>query len=291
MLFTAQLFLSSVLPAALSAQDPAMDFLKQLEAAAVTAPAPETPAGLVALQAADEDDRPIPATQPAAQEPADDAESAEPAPMLDEAPVTLPDRAALIAAADAERAQAIARADAWFAALDTLQARFLQFSPDGAEAGGALALDRPGRVRFDYDDPSPILMVADGSTVAWADFDLETIDRLPLSATPLRYVLGEAALGSTNAVQQVNRADERIYITLVDPDGETDGRLTLIFHDADPAGPAEAMALEGWYVVDAMGGLTEIRLFEAQRNTRLDPRLFILDDDDVIGGDRRRGRR
>ncbi len=210
---------------------------------------------------------------------------------MQDAPATLPDREAVLAEEAAERAAVIDRADAWFDALDTMQARFLQFSPDGTEIGGDLALDRPGRVRFDYDDPSPILMVADGSTVALADFELETIDRVPLSATPLRYVLGNTDLQTSGAVAEINRADERIYMTLVDPDGETDGRLTLIFHDAKPNDAATTMALEGWYVVDAMGGLTELRLTDITRNEELDPRLFILDDEDVMGSDRRRGRR
>ena len=227
---------------------------------------------------------PTPADEPAAVESTD--ASAEP-----DLPMQLPDREALLAAEAEQRAEAISRADSWFDGLDTLQARFIQFAPDGSELGGDLALDRPGRVRFDYDDPSPILMVADGSTVALADFALETIDRVPLSATPLRYVVGDTALDTSGAVADVNRADGRIYITLVDPDGETDGRLTLIFHDAKPDDAASTMALEGWYVVDAFGGLTEVRLFEPVRNEPVDPRLFILDDDDVTGGDRRRGRR
>ena len=295
MILTAQLLLTTILPVALSGQDAAFeDFRQTVEAVAAAADRPAA----AALQD-DEDASAIETVvqEAAPQQPASDDAEAEAsagqdaAPALEDEPVTLPDRAALLAAAEAERAAAIARADAWFAALDTMQARFMQFSPDGAEQSGDLALDRPGRVRFDYDDPSPILMVADGATVALADFQLETIDRVPLSATPLRYVLGEEVLAASGAVDQVNRADARIYITLVDPEGETDGRLTLIFHDAEPQGPAEDMVLEGWYVVDAMGGLTDVRLFDAQLNERLDPRLFILDDEDVLGGGRRRGRR
>ncbi len=257
MINTASLFLSAAVSAVLGAQEPPADPSPVLDppAAAAEAGASTTP------------------------------EAAQDAPSL------LPDQDALRAEAEALRVASIARADAWFAQLDTLQARFVQFSPGGMETAGDIALDRPGRVRFDYDDPSPILMVADGATVALADFALETIDRVPLSATPLRYVLGEDPLNASDAVDQVNRADERIYITLIDPSGETDGRLTLIFHDAKPDDAPETMVLEGWYAVDAMGGLTEVRLFEATLNERLDPRLFILDDDDVMGGDRRRGRR
>ncbi|MBL4544690.1 MAG: outer membrane lipoprotein carrier protein LolA [Oceanicaulis sp.] len=70
-----------------------------------------------------------------------------------------------------------ARAQAWLEGLDTLRARFDQIAADNSETSGVLEIDRPGRARFDYDDPNPILVVADGSTVAIADFDLETIDR------------------------------------------------------------------------------------------------------------------
>jgi outer membrane lipoprotein-sorting protein len=303
MILTAHLLLTTVLPVVLNGQDPAFEAWLDTAHAPVaqTSMSVSHASAVVAIQQSD--DAP---EAPAAEDAALEAEPQTPAPedgapvtaapqdaapVLDDAPVTLPDRAALVAAAEAERAAAIARADAWFAALDTMQARFVQFAPDGTETSGDLALDRPGRVRFDYDDPRPILMVADGATVALADFQLETIDRVPLSATPLRYVLGADPLAASEAVDQVNRADGRIYITLIDPEGETDGRLTLIFHDPEPDAGAQTMVLEGWYVVDAMGGLTEIRLLDAALNQRLDPRLFILDDEDVMGGDRRRGRR
>ncbi len=305
MIFTAHLLLTAVLPVALNGQTPTYDDLIQAADAVVQdAPAPAAPVAAPASdgalshagggrEAAAESHDAAPDQEAPQSPPPEEAEPVpqEAAPALDDDPVALPDRAALIAAAQAERAAAIARADAWFAALDTLQARFLQFSPDGTETRGDLALDRPGRVRFDYDDPSPILMVADGATVALADFQLETIDRIPIRATPLRFMLGAEALAGSGAVDQINRADGRLYVTLVDPEGETDGRLTLIFNDAEPEAAAETMALEGWYVVDPTGGLTEVRLSEARLNDRLDPRLFILDDEDVMGGDRRRGRR
>lgn len=181
------------------------------------------------------------------------------------------------------------RAQAWFAGMDTLRARFTQIAPDGGESAGDIALQRPGLARFDYDDPSPILVVADGSTVAIADFDLETVDRAPIGATPLRYLLGGPdEIG--RAVSEAGRSEGRLYVTLTDPEGEAEGRLTLVFADPDPQAPAETMTLEGWYAVDAMGGLTEVSLTGLERGLRLDPRLFVLDDEDVRETDRRRGR-
>lgn len=197
---------------------------------------------------------------------------------------------------EALRAEAVARetarAQAWFDELDTLRADFLQFAPDGSQTSGVLSLDRPGRARFDYDDPSPILLVADGSTVAVADFELETLDRVPLGATPLAPLLSaDETLAETGAVADAGRADGRLYLTLVDPEGETDGRLTLIFDDPDTNRVATEMVLAGWYAVDALGGLTEVRLSNVETGVDFNPRLFILDDEDVFADDRRRGRR
>lgn len=211
------------------------------------------------------------------------------APALDDAPATME---AETANADLITPQAGAeRAQAWLTGLDTLSARFEQLGADATQTAGTLHLARPGRARFDYDDPNPVLVVADGTTVAIADFDLETIDRAPIGATPLRFLL-EDTLDLTEAVVDAGRYDGRLYVTLVDPAGETDGRLTLVFEDANPDAAAETMRFAGWYAIDALGGLTEVRLSEVQTGQRLNPRLFILDDEDVLGGDdrRRRGR-
>jgi outer membrane lipoprotein-sorting protein len=182
------------------------------------------------------------------------------------------------------------RAAAWFEELETLRTRFIQTAPDGTLSAGELSLQRPGRARFDYDDPSPILLVADGATVAIADFQLETIDRAPIRNTPMRFLLsGTDQL--FESVAEAGRSGGRLYVTLVDPEAEVDGRLTLVFDDPDPSAPAGEMTLAGWFAVDAMGGLTEVNLTETERGVSFDPRLFILDDDDVIADDRRSRRR
>jgi len=181
------------------------------------------------------------------------------------------------------------RAQAWLEGLDTLRARFEQVAADNSQTAGVLEIDRPGKARFDYDDPNPVLVVADGSTVAIADFDLETIDRAPIGATPLRFLLdGELDLAGSGAVVDAGRYDGRLYVTLEDPEDEVEGRLTLVFDDATPDAGPETMALAGWYTVDAMGGLTEVKLTDVETGVRISPRQFILDDEDVMGGDRRR---
>lgn len=177
-----------------------------------------------------------------------------------------------------------------FAAITTMEGRFRQINPDGSVNEGALALSRPGRVRFAYDAPSPLLIVADGSTVAIADSALETVDRAPIRSTPLRWLLAPAdELERSGAIVETGRFDNQLYVTLVDPEGEAEGRVTLVLDDTDPAAPASTVALNGWYAVDSLGSVTQVSLSEVRLGERADPRLFILDDD--MFSSRRRGRR
>ncbi len=284
------LLLSTALAFFTGAQDaaPKLATLAKSDTFAVTTaqeapePAPEPETG----------DRPEPPAMEQAVEP--DRELVEPQAETRpeaEAAAPLPEPEAIESASVEVQAESGARrAAAWFDGLETMRARFIQTAPDGTMSAGELSLQRPGRARFDYDDPSPILLVADGATVAIADFQLETIDRAPIRNTPMRFLLsGTDQL--FESVTEAGRSSGRLYVTLVDPEAEVDGRLTLVFDDPDPSAPAGDMALAGWFAVDSMGGLTEVNLTEAERGVSFDPRLFILDDEDVIADDRRTRRR
>ena len=63
---------------------------------------------------------------------------------------------------DPEIAAALEETENYFRALTTMKARFIQANPDGSYLEGDLYLNRPGKMRFEYDDPVPILLVADG---------------------------------------------------------------------------------------------------------------------------------
>ncbi len=181
------------------------------------------------------------------------------------------------------------RAEAWLISLDTLRARFVQIAPDNVPSTGIVEIDRPGRARFDYDDPSPVLVVADGATIAIADFALETLDRTPIGATPLRFLLGRNPdLAGSGVVVHADRHDGRLHVTMEDPGGEAEGQLTLVFDDPQPDAGAETMMLAGWYVTDALGGLTEVSLLDVETGIRINPRRFILDEEDITRDTRRR---
>ncbi|MEM8615800.1 MAG: outer membrane lipoprotein carrier protein LolA [Pseudomonadota bacterium] len=156
----------------------------------------------------------------------------------------------------------------------TARGRFAQFNADGTQSEGDFALSRPGKMRFDYAEPTPVLIVADGATVALQDRALETIDRIPLATTPLGMILSER-LSFTDDIDvlAIAKAENRIAITVEDATGEMDGQLTMVFTDP-------AYDLVGWYTLDADYQVTRVSLSDLETNIRIDPRQFILRDEE-----------
>jgi hypothetical protein len=95
------------------------------------------------------------------------------------------------AAFDANQRALIDRVNVYLMSVQTLVGDFVQVGPDGRRAEGKIYLQKPGRVRFEYNPPSPIELVADGSSLVVRDRKLATQDLYPLSQTPLRFLLAD----------------------------------------------------------------------------------------------------
>lgn len=185
------------------------------------------------------------------------------------APAPAPAAAPLTAA---ERSKLLKEAAKALAAVKTARGKFEQYSPDGSYSTGQFAMSRPGKVRFDYDDPVPLVLVSDGTTVALQDSDLETTDRVPLASTPLSLLLSSTLDFEKEAeVVDVRRMGDQTNITVRDKTGEMDGTLTVVL---------AGNALTGWRTVDANGGRTSVLLSGVETGAKLNPRLFILKDFD-----------
>lgn len=166
--------------------------------------------------------------------------------------------------------------------VETAQGDFRQVDPQGGVSTGEFALQRPGRMRFEYDDPVPILIAADGTNVAMRDEELETVDRVPLASTPLGLLLDDSLDFETEAeVLRVQREAGVTAITVVDPSEDTEGELTLLFDSA-------SYELLGWQVLDANGGITRVELSNVRTGMSLNPRLFIIRDFEEDDDRRRR---
>ncbi len=174
----------------------------------------------------------------------------------------------------AERSKLLKEAAKALAGVKTARGKFEQYSPDGSYSTGQFAMSRPGKVRFDYDDPVPLVLVSDGTTVALQDSELETTDRVPLASTPLSMLLSDTLDFETQAeVIDVRRTGDKTNITVRDKSGETDGTLTVILANSDNG-------LAGWRTVDGNGGRTSVLLNSVETGAKLNPRLFRLPDFD-----------
>ncbi|MEC7288801.1 MAG: outer membrane lipoprotein carrier protein LolA [Pseudomonadota bacterium] len=163
-------------------------------------------------------------------------------------------------------------ASAALTAANTATGKFIQTNADGTITTGTFALNRPGRMRFDYDDPTPILIVSNGTTVAMEDSELETIDRVPIGSTPLALILAtDLNVDEDVEVLSIIQNEERVGVRVSDSSGELDGTLTMVFDKV-------SYDLLGWLATDGNLQTTVVDLLDVETNVRVDPRLFRLDD-------------
>lgn len=173
------------------------------------------------------------------------------------APLTAQDRADL------------ARIETHLDAIRTLKARFVQADARGGTAEGTLWLQRPGRMRFEYDPPAQILLVADGMFVIFHDRSVQQTSHIPIGATPLSVLLAERIrlVGGDVEPIRVDRSPGAILVTLIQAGKPREGSITLGFADS----PLE---LRQWTVVDAQGQAVRVSLYGVETGGRFDPALF-----------------
>src|SRR6187397_3109167 len=160
-----------------------------------------------------------PAAKPAGPSQALGARAQAPQPTPSHNPISNPFAALLGKANGAgkltpEQRAIVERVNSYLSGVQTLTGNFVQVGPDGSRTQGDFYIYKPGRVRFEYDDPSPIELIADGSSVVVRDRRLATQDLYPLSQTPLRFLLSERIdlAKDTNIVGV--RADD-VFVTII----------------------------------------------------------------------------
>jgi len=168
-----------------------------------------------------------------------------------------------------EEQETLARLEQHLNEVRSMHARFVQFNEEGGVVSGEFYLRRPGQLRFEYTPPSPILIVATGRQLVFYDAELEQVTYLPLSATPLAFLVADQFSFDRDDIEitRIQRDPGVISVSIVDPDNPGEGEITLIFSD----GP---LALRQWRVVDAQGKETTVALSEVRTNLELDDALF-----------------
>lgn len=166
----------------------------------------------------------------------------------------------------------IARIEAYFNRLKTVRAKFLQISSKGGVATGLFYLSRPGKIRFEYDPPTPILIVAGGLFLVYYDKELEQVTHVLLNSTPIGVLVREkVTLSGDLTVTALARGPGILGVRLVETDDAEKGSITLIFSD-------KPLSLRKWVVTDAQGARTTVSLSDVRLGLPLDPELFEFTD-------------
>lgn len=173
---------------------------------------------------------------------------------------------------DANQKAEAARVSTYLSSLQTLVGNFVQVGPDGSKTKGDFYIQKPGKVRFEYDDPSTIAIVSDGSSLVVRDRKLATQDVYPLSQTPLRYLLSDRIdlMKDTNVVS-VTADDLFISVTIEEKQALIGtSRLMLMIGAKDGQ-------LKQWTVTDPQGYDTTVAVYNLDSSKKLDPNLFKID--------------
>jgi len=156
-----------------------------------------------------------------------------------------------------------------FSSVKTMTGDFVQIGPTGQQTGGKFFIDRPGKIRFNYDSSSPLKVVSNGSSVAIGNSRLNTWQLYPLSSTPLKLLLSSRIDLTGTMVKSVKEGPDLITIVLGDRHVFGDSTITLMF---DPT----SYALKQWTITDAQGKDTTVMVYNVQTGVQLASSLFQL---------------
>lgn len=171
------------------------------------------------------------------------------------------------AAAGNEAAQRIAD---HFSAVKTITGEFVQFGPKGEQTGGTFYIERPGKIRFNYEKPSPIRVIADGKQVVINNKKLDTWDMYPLSKTPLKLLLSDKIDLSGDKLKSVKEEADMTTMVIGDKSVFGNSKLSLMF---DP----NSFDLKQWTITDAQGLDTTVMIFNTKTGVKFDKDMFAID--------------
>ncbi len=141
--------------------------------------------------------------------------------------------------------------------IHTMRARFQQVAAGGGLSQGKIYLRRPGLMRVEYEPPVPVLLVADGLWVNYYDSELDQLTQIPISQTPIWFLLQETIDFSPKiTVTNIERSPGAVRISVYQSDNPDAGSASLTFAD-DP------LQLKQWTITDSQGTSIKIALQDA----------------------------
>lgn len=171
-----------------------------------------------------------------------------------------------------KQAKEIQRIEEYLTNITTLTADFTQVAPDGSVSTGKFYLKRPGRMRWQYDPPTPLLIISDGSVLTYFDYELEQVSKLPMDSSMIGFLAREnVEFKDSVTVEHFEAKDGAVRVSVAQVEKPDEGKLMFEFAD-------KPLELRNLVITDANGNVTNVALSNLKFGTQLDKKLFIFRD-------------
>ncbi|MBM2714423.1 outer membrane lipoprotein carrier protein LolA [Mesorhizobium caraganae] len=157
-----------------------------------------------------------------------------------------------------------------FSSVKSMSGEFVQFGPNNQQTGGKFFLERPGKIRFNYDGKSNFRVISDGKSVVILNKRLNTSDLYPLSKTPLKLLLDTKIDLSGGRVKSIKEESDLTTIQLADKSVFGNSKITMMF---DP----KSYDLRQWTITDAQGKDTTVMIYNTKEGVNFPPDTFAID--------------
>jgi outer membrane lipoprotein-sorting protein len=166
----------------------------------------------------------------------------------------------------------LAAVQAHLRAVQTMTADFTQTDRNGRVLTGTLQLKKPGKVRFQYQQGVPLLVVGDGKALTMIDYSVKQVSRWPIGSTPLALLLNPNMDIGRVARTLPSGSPDQILVAAQDPKHREYGSITVAFRRQ--GGAPGGLLLDGWTVLDAQNNRTTVRLTNQRFNGAIDDSAF-----------------
>ena len=166
----------------------------------------------------------------------------------------------------------IERIERYLSGISTIVSDFTQVAPDGSLANGKFFMKRPGKMRWQYNPPTPVLMVSSGSELIFYDYELEQVSHIPLDGSLISFLAQDKIIfGGKVGITKFSNEASVIRIEVAQKDKPTEGKLMLEFSD-------KPLILRNMIVTDATGQTTTVALQNAKFGADIAADLFVFKD-------------
>ena len=158
------------------------------------------------------------------------------------------------------------------AQTQSMVSSFTQTDGKGRKMSGTMSLKRPGRIRFEYGGGANMLLVGNGKTLSFIDYEVGQKSSWPVAKSPLSVLL--SAKPNLNRIAKIMPSENERVIVVRARDARRPEFGTLVMAFMKAPGAPGGLRLEGWTAIDAQNKKTTVRLDGQRYNVAVPESAF-----------------